>query len=47
MKPPGEEESLRLGTLLLNALEREARLWRAPVLKNGCIQVGEFHGKQT
>ncbi|XP_056587326.1 cyclin-I [Triplophysa dalaica] len=38
MKPPGEEDNRRLGTLLLNTLEREMRLWRAPVLKNGCIQ---------
>ncbi|XP_051536168.1 cyclin-I-like isoform X1 [Myxocyprinus asiaticus] len=39
MKPPGEDENRRLGTLLLNTLEREMRLWRAPVLKNGCIQI--------
>ncbi|KAA0720474.1 Serine/threonine-protein kinase 26 [Triplophysa tibetana] len=38
MKPPGDEDNRRLGTLLLNTLEREMRLWRAPVLKNGCIQ---------
>lgn len=42
MKSPGEEEHQRLGTLLLNTLEREVRLWRAPVLKNGCIQVGSM-----
>ncbi|XP_016123029.1 cyclin-I-like isoform X1 [Sinocyclocheilus grahami] len=46
MKPPGEEESLRLGTLLLNTLARERRLWRAPVLKNGCIQGSDISPHQ-
>uniref|UniRef100_A0A672QRY4 Cyclin I family member 2 n=1 Tax=Sinocyclocheilus grahami TaxID=75366 RepID=A0A672QRY4_SINGR len=46
MKPPGEEESQRLGTLLLNTLAREMRLWRAPVLKNGCIQGSDISPPQ-
>ncbi|XP_043077780.1 cyclin-I [Puntigrus tetrazona] len=46
MKPPGEEENRRLGTLLLNTLEREMRLWRAPVLKNGCIQGSDIRPPQ-
>ncbi|KAI7796126.1 putative cyclin-I-like [Triplophysa rosa] len=46
MKPPGEEDNRRLGTLLLNTLEREMRLWRAPVLKNGCIQGSDIGPSQ-
>ncbi|XP_048022856.1 cyclin-I [Megalobrama amblycephala] len=46
MKPPGEEENQRLGTLLLNTLAREMRLWRAPVLKNGCIQGSDISPPQ-
>ncbi|CAJ1063524.1 cyclin-I [Xyrichtys novacula] len=38
MKNPGAVESRRLVTLLEAALVREARLWKAPVFKNGCIQ---------
>ncbi|XP_073791643.1 cyclin-I isoform X2 [Danio rerio] len=46
MKLPGEEENQRLGTLLLNTLDREMRLWRAPVLKNGCIQGSDISPSQ-
>uniref|UniRef100_A0A8C1YTE3 Cyclin I family, member 2 n=1 Tax=Cyprinus carpio TaxID=7962 RepID=A0A8C1YTE3_CYPCA len=46
MKPPGEEENQRLGTLLLNTLARERRLWKAPVLKNGCIQGSDISPPQ-
>ncbi|XP_058613737.1 cyclin-I [Onychostoma macrolepis] len=46
MKPPGEEENQRLGMLLLNTLARETRLWRAPVLKNGCIQGSDISPPQ-
>ncbi|XP_073680050.1 cyclin-I [Garra rufa] len=46
MKPPGEEEHQRLGTVLLNTLAREMRLWRAPVLKKGCIQGSDISPPQ-
>uniref|UniRef100_A0A8C2HUV1 Cyclin I family, member 2 n=1 Tax=Cyprinus carpio TaxID=7962 RepID=A0A8C2HUV1_CYPCA len=46
MKPPGNEENQRLGTLLLDTLAREMRLWRAPVLKNGCIQGSDISPPQ-
>lgn len=39
MKNPGAAQSLRLVGLLEAALVREARLWKVPVFKNGCIQV--------
>lgn len=39
MKSPGAAESRRLVVLLEAALLREARLWKVPVFKNGCIQV--------
>lgn len=39
MKNPGAAESRRLDGLLEAALVREARLWKVPVFKNGCIQV--------
>lgn len=35
-----------MGTLLLNTLDREMRLWRAPVLKNGCIQGSDISPSQ-
>ncbi|XP_039519607.1 cyclin-I [Pimephales promelas] len=46
MKAPGEEESGRLDTLLVNTLARERRLWRTPVLKNGCIQGSDISPAQ-
>lgn len=39
MKNPGATERRRLVVLLEAALLREARLWKAPVFKNGSIQV--------
>lgn len=44
MKNPGAAESRRLVGLLEDALVREARLWKAPVFKNGCIQVRKVVG---
>ncbi|XP_063058756.1 cyclin-I [Engraulis encrasicolus] len=38
MKLSGSEESSRLGRLLEDALARETRLWKAPVLEEGHIQ---------
>ncbi|KAL2094322.1 hypothetical protein ACEWY4_009041 [Coilia grayii] len=38
MKLCGSEEGQRLGRLLEDALAREARLWKAPVIENGQIQ---------
>ncbi|KAF3841093.1 hypothetical protein F7725_006955, partial [Dissostichus mawsoni] len=38
MKSPGAAESRRLVVLLEAALLREARHWKVPVFKNGCIQ---------
>ncbi|XP_051534326.1 cyclin-I-like [Myxocyprinus asiaticus] len=46
MKPQDEDENRRLGTLLFNTLEREMRLWRAPVLRNGCIQGSDISPSQ-
>lgn len=42
MKNPGAVESHRLLGLLEAALLREARLWKVPVFKNGCIQVRQM-----
>lgn len=39
MKNPAAAQSHRLVGLLEAALVREARLWKVPVFKNGCIQV--------
>ena len=41
MKNPGVAEGRRLLGLLEAALVREARLWKVPVFKNGCIQVSQ------
>ncbi|XP_068600771.1 cyclin-I [Brachionichthys hirsutus] len=38
MKNPGAVESHQLGVLLEAALLREARLWKVPIFKGGCIQ---------
>ncbi|XP_056141467.1 cyclin-I [Lampris incognitus] len=38
MKNPGTAESHRLVSLLQDALVREARLWKVPAFKSGCIQ---------
>ncbi|KAK5615645.1 hypothetical protein CRENBAI_024179, partial [Crenichthys baileyi] len=38
MKNPGAAENRQLLGLLEAALLREARLWKVPVFKNGCIQ---------
>ncbi|XP_068186518.1 cyclin-I [Antennarius striatus] len=38
MKNVGAVESHRLGVLLEAALHREARLWKVPAFKSGCIQ---------
>lgn len=39
MKNPGAVASHRLAILLEAALQREARLWKVPVFKDGRIQV--------
>ncbi|XP_077080961.1 cyclin-I [Siphateles boraxobius] len=46
MKPPGEEENGRLDTLLFNTLARERRLWRTPVMRNGCLQGSDISPAQ-
>ncbi|CAM4672545.1 unnamed protein product [Leuciscus chuanchicus] len=46
MKAPGEAENGRLDTLLFNTLAREKRLWRTPVLKNGCVQGSDISPAQ-
>ncbi|XP_074529194.1 cyclin-I [Halichoeres trimaculatus] len=46
MKNPGAVERQRLDVLLEAALEREARLWKVPVFKNGCIQGADISSSQ-
>uniref|UniRef100_A0A3Q0RNW0 Cyclin I family member 2 n=1 Tax=Amphilophus citrinellus TaxID=61819 RepID=A0A3Q0RNW0_AMPCI len=46
MKNPGAADSLRLDGLLEAGLVREARLWKVPVFKNGCIQGTDISSSQ-
>ncbi|CAN9501797.1 unnamed protein product [Ophioblennius macclurei] len=46
MKNPAVADSSRLVGLLEAALVREARLWKVPVFKNGCIQGADISSSQ-
>ncbi|KAG7516053.1 hypothetical protein JOB18_021483 [Solea senegalensis] len=46
MKNPGAAGSRRLIALLEGALVREARFWKVPVFKNGCIQGADISSSQ-
>ncbi|RVE64101.1 hypothetical protein OJAV_G00142910 [Oryzias javanicus] len=46
MKSPAAAEGRRLVGLLEDALVREARLWKVPVFRNGCIQGADISSSQ-